>query len=256
MAPIIKAENKAFPLTKVLEYEKALTEELKKKNPSAKERQAIYNLAARELYYLGYYEKADEYYKKSIDENVNVDKSEAYINRISVQFVKKDFTTLKQRVAEARKYYTDNKKYYSKDMEMYLESMDQVVNKKTNDQKPSMFNFYTNQMSFEEGIKSKSYTELLARFNIEKLAEADYDAAMKYDLVHVLARKKMVNHLFCSEKIKPYREAFVPSVMICILLEDYLKGEKLSDEKINRLEKYFKEISDRDIYLLNAVKEL
>lgn len=252
----VMAENKAFSLAKVEEYEKALTEELKKKNPSAKERQAIYNLAGRELHYLGYYDKADEYYKKSLEENVSVNKSEAYINRISVQFIKKDLVLLKERIAEARKYFNTNKKYFTADMEMYLNSMDEVANNKPSGKKPGMFSFYTSQMTFKDGVKNKEYTELLARFNVEKLAEADYDAAMRYDLVHVLARKKMVNHLFCSDKIKPYRDAFVPSVMICIVLEDYLKGEKITDDKLKRLEKYFKEIDDRDIYLLNAVKEL
>ncbi|MCK6595466.1 MAG: hypothetical protein L6Q33_09725 [Bacteriovoracaceae bacterium] len=255
-AQMVKAENKAFPLAKVFEYEKALTEELKKRNPSAKEKQAIYNLAGRELYYLGYYDKADEYYKKSIDENVNVNKSEAYVNRISVQLIKKDSGLLKERVSEARKYFSQNKKYFSKDMEFYLSSMDEVVNKKVSNTKPGLFSFYTEQLSFKEEVKNKNYSELLARYDVQKLADADYMQNTKYDLLHVLVRKKMVSHLFCVDKIKDYRNSYAPSVMICEMLEDYLKGNKISEEKMKRLESYFEEISDTESYLLPAVKEL
>lgn len=251
-----EVENKAMPLQKVEALEKSISEEVKKRNPSKKELQAIYNLAARELYYLGYLKKAEEYYEKSFVVEIDVNKSEALINFMSIAFTEKDMTKLKKQRERADKYYKANTKYKNTEIEMYLSSIDDVLQNKITKDRVSFFSEYIRSGSFEKVLKEKNYEEELMKYNVERLVEADLASVVDYDLLNVLSRKKNVQKLFCYDQFKQYPDAFAPAIIVCGMLSDYLAGKELREESFTRLEKYFQEIDGDKRYILPYLREL
>lgn len=251
-----ETENKAMPQKTVEALEKSLTAEVKKRNPTKKELQVIYNLAGRELFYLGYLKKAEEYYQKSIAVDVEANKTEAYVNLMSIAFTEKNMEKLKDQREKAESYYKKHKKFRNTEVEMYLSSIDDVLNKKISPDKVSFFSEYVRKDSFENILKDKKYEEELMKYNVDKLLETDLSSIVDYDLLNVLHRQKNVKKLFCYEQYHKYSDSFAPSVIICGMLHDYLNGKKIKEESFTRLEKYFQEINGERKYLLPYLREL
>lgn len=251
-----EVENKALPLKSVEALEKSISEEVNKRKPTPKELQVIFNLAARELYYLGYLKKSEEYYQKSIEVETDANKTEAHINLMAIAFTEKNMEKLKAQKDKAENYFKKHKKYRSVDVEMYLSSIDDVLNKKVSQGKVSFFAEYVRKESFEEVLKEKKYEEELMKYNVEKLLEADLGTIVDYDLLNVLHRQKNVSKLFCLDQYQKYPDAFVPTVIICGILNDYLNGKTIKEESFTRLEEYFKEINGKKKYVLPYLRGL
>ncbi len=251
-----EVENKAMPKDKIEQLEKSVIEELNKRNPSKKEYHAIYNLAAREFYYLGYLKKSEEYYQKSVEVAVEVNKTEAFINLMAIAFTEKNMEKLKKQLNEANKYFNNNKKHKTVDVEMYLSSMTDVVENKISKGKVSFFSEYIRKGSFENVLKEKKYEEELLKYNIEKLLEADYASIVDYDLLNVLSRQKNVKKLFCEDQLQKYPDAFAPAIIICAMLSDYVNNRPVKEESFARLEKYFQDINGDRKYVLPYLREL
>lgn len=251
-----EVENKATPLKNIEALEKGIIEEVQKRKPTPKELQVIYNLAARELYYLGYLKKSEDYYQKAIDVEVDVNKTEAYINLMAIAFTEKNVAKLKTQKEKAEAYFEKYKKYKNVDVEMYLSSIDDVLNKKVGKGKVSFFAEYVRKESLEQVLKEKKYEEELMKYNVEKLLETDLASIVDYDLLNVLHRQKKVSKLFCLEEYKKYPDAFAPAIIICGMLNDYISGKAISEDSFVRLEKYFQEINGQKKYVLPYLREL
>lgn len=250
------SENKAVPLKAIEAIEKEVIEEVKKRNPSKKELVAIYNLAGRELFYLGYLKKAEEYYQKSIDVDYDTNKTESFINLMSIALTEKNLEKLKKQKNQAEAYYKNYKKYKTVEVETYLSSIDDVLNNKVTEGKVSFFAPLIRKNRYENVLKEKKYEEELLKYNVDNFADADMSTIVDYDFLNVLYRKKNVKKLFCLDQYKKYPDAFTPAYIICGMLNEYLQGREIKEDRFKYLEKYLNEINGERKYVVPYLREL
>lgn len=243
--------------SKIAEIEKLAIEKMKQSNLSNKEKYFIYNMAGREFYYYSKFDKSAEYYQKAIDTKFETNLSEAYINLIAINLVKKDQTILNKQVELANQYFEKNSNYKTKEIDQYLQMMTNFSKNNFKGEVPAFYGHYQTTKELEKLIKEKNFREAIALLNPLTINDSNnYEMESTYDLLNVLNNRSKVSHLLCAKTLKKYPDSFAYSVIICDNLTFYLKNKKLNPEKIKTLTKYFKEIKPEKSYLLDALLEL
>ncbi|OUR99622.1 hypothetical protein A9Q84_00965 [Halobacteriovorax marinus] len=247
------------------EIEQQIQSDLKKEKLSPRKQYYLYVLAGREFLYSSNIQLAKKYYTKARELKVYEDKSEVYINLISVAIRKNDTASIRKSVSNAKRYFAANPNYnkgsYSDYLNLVLKTKifdSSIKEKDFSSLSKGFYNFEIRKVQFEELIKKKKYRMALAKLDPNGVSDAGVQYEILYDLLRVLVLKKSIksSQLLCAPRYKKFPDDYSYTMMICGSLHEYLKHSKVSNKSISQLEKYFsKRYSDKS-YLLLALKEL
>jgi hypothetical protein len=120
---------------------------------------------------------------------------------------------------------------------------------------PSSVFFY--EVNLESLLKNKHYDHAILSLNPEKLTAPD-NASYRiiYDLLNVKIRKRNVKKLYCFDDYQKNPDDYQYSSLLCDLLIDYLQDGKIESDHIKIVEEYFLKHDLKEIYLLEAAKNL
>lgn len=223
-----------------------MAKELADKPPS--ERFLANMTAGREAYQFRYYEKSYAYYANAIAIDVNLDKTEAHIKRIAIAVLANDQQRISDNLGEAKKYFFFHPEFKTEAIASYLDSIEQSLNVEpaAKSHGGGFFGVYVRDENFENLLKNKKYDQAFAMLDPEKVKHSDNSFhVIAYDMLNVLRNGKKVKNLYCNQVYEQYPKAYTYDMLLCGLLNDYLKTGTFSGQKMQRTRTYFAE-EDRD----------
>ena len=254
-------DSKLFTDKELKTLEDTLNKKLADTKLTKKQKFYVYLRVARELYQYRYIDKSKKYYQEAIKIDVDENKSEAYINIITIDILKKDKALAKEDYDQAKAYYNAHSKFKSKDVEYYFKSLEMYLpSKSENAQKelvPGFFGTFASEENLINLLKEKDYDQAFSLISPKNLDESTNDFnIIVYDLLNVFHNKKNVKKLFCDKQFKQYPNSFAYSTILCGLLNDYLKNNEFSSDRIKMAEIYFKQENTDKKYLYEIAIEI
>jgi len=260
MLTLVKGDDTHyFKNMEMIEHE--FENQINKKEVTDDRKYYLYLLAGRELLNYRYLDYSEKYYKKALALNLPLNHSEVYINLILISLKKNDRDKVKDRIIIANEYFKKNKKFLSSELEEYLSFLESRYFSKSKNSALDRVDkrFSGHHIMLEEiikKIKNKEYLDAYSDFNRNGLKGADIGLKITYDILNVLVHKKKVKHLLCTPLFERFPNSYSYSMKICKILMMYMSTNKISQELISDLEKYFQEGHKDKIYLLSAVKDI
>ena len=241
----------------IKKIETAWLAEFKAGKPSLEREYFVYLNIAQDFLLHGLHDQSTKYLKKAIQLEINENKTQAYIDLIMLSENKSD-QSFKENLEALNKYWQENPKYTNKDLTEYLNSLMKIEkgNFTAKDFSHRFYGVTAREKVFHDSIKSKNYNKALSLMNPVHVKDAGIIAQVKYDLLMTLVKKNKHHQFLCSDAFAKYGKIYSYSMMICSILHEYQKTEKIESKNIEELESYFKEQSSRDSYLLEMVKDL
>lgn len=250
------AQSKIISPKEIEAMEAEADKQLQSKNLDNKKKLLAYLLAGREFYQYRYYDKSKKYYQNALKVETSENKSEAYLNLMAIALLEKDNSSLKETFTAAEAYFKNNPSMYSKEIKYYLESISSYLSGKKNPDIKGYYAHFLDEENLISLIKNKEYQKALSVLNPQALEQSNNSSeAVIYDALNVSVHKKNVKNLYCQKEFKQYPDAYTYTVLICGLLDDYLKKSTFDPKRMARAERYFAEEKDRK-YLLEMVKEI
>jgi hypothetical protein len=241
--------------------EETVAKKLSDPKITTKQKFYVYLRVARELYQYRFYDKSKSYYQEAIKISTEENKSEAYINIITIDVLKKDKALVKSDYEIAKKYYEVNPKlknkeieYFFKSLELYLPSSGKVADK-------DLVNGFYGTFSSEENLinllKQKDYDQAFSLISPKNLDNSSNDFnIIVYDLLNVFHNKKNVKKLYCDKQFNQYPNSFAYSTILCGLLNDYIKSSDFTASRIKMADIYFKKENTEKQYLYDLALEI
>lgn len=210
-----------------------------------------------EAYQYRFFDKAFRYYSNAIALKVENDKAEAYINRVAIAIVSEDKRKIRDNLNEAISYFEENKKFKTTEVELYLDSVKKSMSSEPQKAVSGFYGAYVREENLKNLLKDKKYQKAFSLFSEDgiKKSEDSFNVVV-YDTLNILLNKKSVKHLYCDKEYKENLHAYVNSVLICGLLNDYLESGKFSDKKMKKAERYFLKTDAKNNFLLDMVKDI
>jgi hypothetical protein len=254
-------DSKIFSEKELKTLEDTLSKKLTDTKLTNKQKFYVFLRVGRELYQYRYIDKSKKYYQDAIKINVDENKSEAYINIIAIDVLKKDKIQVKSDYELAKAYYDSHPKfktkeidYYFKSLEMYLPSNGKVENKEII---AGFFGAFASEENLINLIKSKDYDQAFSLISPKNLDESNNDFnIIVYDLLNVFHNKKSVKKLYCDKQFNQYPNSFAYSTILCGLINDYLKTNDFSAARIKMADVYFKKENTDKLYLYDLAQEI
>jgi len=216
-------------------------------------------LAGRELYSLNVYERSAFFYKKALGMKVEKDKSEAYINLININKILNKKKKLIDVIKSAENYYKNNTAFLNPVIRKYLELRTHEVSEKMSDNKSygQLFGYQLAKSDLKKIIIKKNYIKAFSMLNRDAIAKSkNLSMSITYDLLNVLVYKNKKTKLVCKKPFLKYPNSYTYSMLICGILIDYLKNNKISSTKMSELNNYFNKRFENKRYLYNALLNL
>ena len=253
--------SKLFSDKELKLLEDTLTKKLSDPKLSNKQKFYVYLRVGRELYQYRYFDKSKKYYQEAIKINIDENKSEAYINIITIDVLKKDKTLTKSDYDLAKMYFDShpnykNKEidYYFKTIDLYLPSTGKVSDK---DLVIGFFGTFSSEENLINLLKKKDYDQAFSMISPKNLDESSNDFnIIVYDLLNVFHNKKNVKKLFCDKQFNQYPNSFAYSTILCGMMNDYLKTNQFSAARIKMADIYFKKENTDKQYLYDLAQEI
>jgi len=216
--------------------------------------------AAREFYQYRYYEKAKVYYQQAINIDSDENKSEAYINLITIDILSKDKSKVKLSIEKAQKYYEQNPNFKTSEIAYFLKSIENYLPGKNEVSKEIVNGFY-GQFAHDENLinllKEKKYDSAFSLINPSNLKNSTNDFhIVVYDLLNVYINHKNVKELFCNKQYNEYPNSYAYSTLLCSLLNDYLQTGKFNLKRAKLADQYFNLENVEKKYLYDIAKEI
>lgn len=250
------AQSKLISPKEIEAMEAEAQKQIQSRKLNNKTKLLAYLLAGREFFQYRYYDKAKKYYLEATKIETSENKSEAYINLMAIALIEKNKSSLQENYNSAQIYFNKNSSFYNKEMKYYMASIESYLSGKKNPDIKGFYAHFLNEENLTSLIKNKEYEKALSTLNPQALENADNSAeAVIYDALNVSVHQKNVKNLYCEKEYKQYPDAYTYTVLICGLLDDYLKNSKFDPKRLARAEKYFAEEKER-MYLLDMVKEI
>jgi TPR repeat protein len=253
------SQSKILTSNELKVLEDRLNSELANKNLPDKKKFFLTLFAARELMQFRFYEKAQVYYQKAIEMKLGENATESYINLIAIAIIEKDKNKVKIAYENALDYYTKNPKLKTLSIDYYLTSIAVYLNTKDADKKNNIKGYYGHFLQDENLVnllKNGSFDEAFSLLNPDKIKGSTNDIGIiTYDVLNVYINKKATKELFCEKNLKLYPNSFAASIVLCVLLTDYLKLGAYTDKNLKRAKLYFDENPERQ-YLFDIVKKI
>lgn len=213
--------------------------------------------AAAEAYQFRFYDKANKYYSNAIALKVDSDKSEAYINKIAIAVLSEEKRKIRDNLNEAISYFDENKKFKTSGVEYYLDSIKKSVSSEPSKDVSGFYGAYAREESLKNLLKDKQYQKAFSLYTEDGIKKSnDSFNVVVYDSLNILLNKKSVKHLYCDKEYKENRYAYVYSVLICGLLNDYLETGKFAEKNMKKAERYFSKTDVKNHFLLDMVKDI
>lgn len=228
------------------------------KNDSAKKFQ-LNMLTAREAYQFRFYDKSFHYYSNAIAMDVDADKTEAYINRIAISILANDKKRITENYDDAKKYFSKNQKYKTQSVDYYLATIEKSLSldPSIGPRPVGYLGAYAQDENFTNLLKNKQYQKAFSLIDSEKIKKSKSTLQVtSFDTLNVLLNKKNVKELYCNKDFKKFPDDYSYGILVCRLLNDYLKDGKFSAKNMKRAETYFKAEDPGKQYLLDMIKEI
>ena len=255
------ADSKIATEAELKNFEIQVEKELSDNNNPPDKKFNINMSVAKEAYRFALYEKALHYFSNAIAINADINKSDAYLSKINIAlFLKpKDEAKIGQFLDEAIKYFNENTKYKSLEADSFLASIEKSLGRPSTivAKENSSFTKYISEENFERMLKTKEYQQAFLKLNPEKIKISQNSLHVTaFDTLNVLLNKKKVKELYCNKEYKKYPDAYAYSMIVCGLLNDYLKTGHFTDKKMKVAEEYFTKSGSEKKYLLEMLKEI
>ena len=235
------------------------------KEKSSKDKYFLSLSAARHFMAKSSFLEAKKFYEISRDIKISKDKSEVYVNLVSIEISLHNVSGIKDSINNARKYYKENSAYSNKSYTDYLNLVsriklndDSIKDEDFSSLSKGIYSFEIKNIKFEELIKQKKYAMALSQMDSEGVKEAGTQYKILYDLLRTLVLKKNItkSELYCSKKYKKFPNDYSYTRMICKSLHEYLDKSLISNSNIKELEDYFGKRYSEKRYLISALKDL
>ncbi len=214
-------------------------------------------IIARELYQYRFYDKALSYFDRAIEINSTQDKSEAYINRVTMALIKNDQSLISKYIEETQAYFTNNPKYYTAENKYYIDSVSAIYSPTKMEVPPHYYASYVIEAQIKVLMKLKKYPEALVKLNaLEVASSKDNSLILSFDLLRFLTNAADKNKLLCKKQFDQYPKAYTYSSILCGLVIQKISAKKIASKDLKRAEIYFKEDNPSFSYLFDLFKEI
>ena len=211
--------------------------------------------AAREFKSYNYLKKSHEYYLKAFNHSHKGDKSEAVIELLALaQEQNQDLTPHLKR---AEDWFKANPNYATKEIKNWLRLMAGHTKGETPLQDIQAYHLvWARDQRIQELMKEKKFQEAYQLLGPQKLAEANINDKIRYDLLASLAiGKKASPPLWCAPVLAEYSTSLTWSMRVCRYLKAWREGKK-STETISTIKEQFKKENPERLHWVQALEKL
>lgn len=108
----------------------------------------------------------------------------------------------------------------------------------------------------EQLLVDERYRDVLARRDRDEVREANlYTDLVARDIAQVMVHGANAPPLLCAPVLERYPTSLDPTMQVCRMLTGHLAGERIDDEAFARLDRYTREHSPRQRFLVEAAKK-
>jgi len=243
-------------------YEKDFTARIKKTD---KEKHFfLYLLAGKNLYMNEVYSYAEKYLIKALETPTKESKAQIYNYLLMISYREKDQKKNKKYLKLAQAYFKSHPELVTNDITNILNFHQFWASARSKELMPlpvgteNGFTLDAKKHNFYAYFKRGEYAQAFKMLDENKVLRSEtIDSMVEYDLLKILVKgKAQVDHLLCLPSFKKYSSSYDYSILLCDILDAYLKSGKVYPEKMAKLKTYFKEF-DKDMnFLVAAVQKI
>ncbi len=243
-------------------YEREIGEQVR--SMPVEKRFYLYLFAGRELLDWKIYSSAEKYLKLAVEQDVQEDKSEAYVRLLQLSYLRRDQKEAGVWLDQLDGYWKKreekgHKNHKGMDVADYYRAWarpNDPPRLATETVPGSGLDLSLGKAEHYRLFRAGHYRQALSNLNLTRVMSSNsLELQAEYDLLNLLVNKN-VSKLTCDGLWKKYKGSYSYGVLICGILNEHKVSGKVPTAKLEELNDYFETFDEDMQFLAEAVKKI